>query len=181
MVLWHNLRPVAVNGLAHTFAPGLSPARFNQLPSTRMDMELSSGLAAYAAKEFGRAMQLLSPLAQMGDPQAQFCVAIMYQNGLGVVPNPGRALIAMRAAATEGHGPAQHMLGFMYLHGEGVERDAAKAAEWFLMAVEQGLEGAMAVLAQMYAAGDGVPRDEAKARDLYARAGFEPDELQIPD
>ena len=47
-----------------------------------MDMELSSGIAAFTAKEFGRAMQLLSPLAEAGEPEAQFRVAIMHQNGL---------------------------------------------------------------------------------------------------
>ena len=95
-----------------------------------MDMDLSSGIAAFTAKEFGRAMQLLSPLAEQGEPEAQFRVAIMHQNGLGVVANPERALVHMRAAASAGHALAQHGLGFMYLHGEGIERDPVEAAKW---------------------------------------------------
>ena len=47
------------------------------------DMELASGIAAFEAKEFPRAMQLLEPLAEKGDPGAQYRVAIMAQVGLG--------------------------------------------------------------------------------------------------
>jgi len=50
-----------------------------------LDMELASGVAAFEAKEFARAMQLLLPLAERGDPQAQYRVAVMAQVGLGVV------------------------------------------------------------------------------------------------
>ena len=39
-----------------------------------LDMELASGIAAFEAKEFARAMQLLQPLAERGDPQAQYRV-----------------------------------------------------------------------------------------------------------
>ena len=66
-------------------------------------MELSSGIAAFTAKEFGRAMQMLSPLAEAGEPEAQFRVAIMHQNGLGVVANPDKALQVMRAARCSMH------------------------------------------------------------------------------
>ena len=48
-----------------------------------LDMELASGVAAFEAKEFARAMQLLQPLAEQGEPQAQYRVAIMAQVGPG--------------------------------------------------------------------------------------------------
>ena len=46
-------------------------------------MELASGIAAFEAKEFSRAMQLLRPLAEQGDPRAQYRVAVMAQVGFG--------------------------------------------------------------------------------------------------
>ena len=61
--------------------------------------DFSSGVAAFEAKNFSLAMQFLSPLAESGDPDAQHRVAIMCQNGLGVVRNEERALNMMRAAA----------------------------------------------------------------------------------
>ena len=45
---------------------------------SELNMELSSGIAAFEAKEFSRAMQLLTPLAERGEPQAQCRVAIIY-------------------------------------------------------------------------------------------------------
>ena len=105
------------------------------------DPDYSSGVAAFEAKNFSLAMQFLSPLAQGGDADAQHRVAIMCQNGLGVVRNDERALQMMQAAAEQGHAIAQHGLGFMYLEGECVEKDAARAAEWFRKAAGQGLAG----------------------------------------
>lgn len=51
------------------------------------DMNLASGIAAFEAKQFTRAMQLLTPLTEEGNAEAQYRVAIMCQNGLGVVRN----------------------------------------------------------------------------------------------
>ena len=51
------------------------------------DLDYTSGVAAFTAKHFARAMQLLKPLAESGHADAQHRVAIMYQNGLGVVAN----------------------------------------------------------------------------------------------
>ena len=51
------------------------------------EMRLSSGVAAFEAKQFTQAMKLLSPLAETGSAEAQYRLAIMHQNGLGVVRN----------------------------------------------------------------------------------------------
>ena len=75
------------------------------------ELALSSGIAAFEAKQFTKAMQLLSPLAEQGVPDAQYRVAIMQQNGLGVVRNELQAVRWMRAAAERGHALAQHGLG----------------------------------------------------------------------
>jgi len=47
-------------------------------------MELSSGIAAFEGKHFASAIKLLSPLADLGYPDAQYRLAIMAQNGLGM-------------------------------------------------------------------------------------------------
>ena len=81
-------------------------------------VDLHSGIMAFEAKHFSRAMQLLSPLAEQGDPEAQYRVAIMYQGGLGMAKNDTQAFKWMREAAEKGHALAQHGLGFMYMEGE---------------------------------------------------------------
>lgn len=137
------------------------------------DMELGSGIAAFESKHFAAAANLLGPHAQRGNPEAQYRLAIMEQNGLGMVVNEKRAFQHMQAAAEAGLGLAQHGLGFMYLQGECVARDAARAVEWFTRAADQGLQGSMTTLGMMYREGNGVEQDEQKAREWLRRAGFD--------
>lgn len=146
---------------------------FEILPMNDLNMELGSGIAAFEAKEFRRAMQLLEPLAEAGEPEAQFRVAIMCQNGLGCAPNEIMAFKWMRAAAEQELGLAQHGLGVMYLYGECVEKDEARAFTWFEQAAAQGLAGSLTTMAMMYEQGLGVEADPAKAQSLYRQAGFE--------
>ena len=78
----------------------------SDLPET--DMDFISGMAAFEAKHFGRAIQYLSPFAEQGVAEAQHRLAIMFQNGLGVAPNPEEGLKWMKAAAEQGYPIAQH-------------------------------------------------------------------------
>lgn len=114
--------------------------------TTGLDMELSSGIAAFEAKHFAQAIQLLSPLAEQGQPEAQYRLAIMAQNGLGLHKNPLLAFKNMQAAAESGNALAQHGLGFMYLEGDCTTQDVAKAKHWFKQAAAQGLAGSQAML-----------------------------------
>jgi len=140
---------------------------------TDQDMELGSGIAAFEAKQFSRASGLLAPLAEQGDADAMYRMAIMAQNGLGMVENPLLAYKYMKAAAEQGMGLAQHGLAFMYMEGECTDKNPAKAIDWFKRAAEQGLTGSMTTLALMYEQGNGVPKDMDEARKWYHAAGFD--------
>jgi len=140
-------------------------------------MQLSSGIAAFEAKEFRRAWQMLEPLSDQGMADAQYRCAIMIQNGLGVVARPAQAAKLMRLAAEQNLGLAQHSLGVMYLFGEGVGQDAQAAVHWLELAGESGLAGAWSTLGMMFMEGQGVEKDVDRARELYTKAGFNPDEF----
>ncbi len=137
------------------------------------EMALNSGIAAFEAKHFVRAAELLEPLAEAGNAEAQYRVAIMAQNGLGMVENQLLAYKYMKAAAEAGLPLAQHGLGFMYLEGECVDKNAEKALEWFMKGAEQGLQGSMTTIAMMYQEGNGVEADPEKAREWFHKAGFD--------
>jgi TPR repeat protein len=141
--------------------------------NTGLDMELSSGIAAFESRQFTRAGRLLSPLAEAGDPDAQYRMAIMAQNGLGMHDNLALAFRYMQQAAQSGHALAQHGLAFMYLEGECTDQDGEKAVEWFKKAAEQGLAGSQTTLGMMYEEGRGVAQDMDEARKWYKLAGFE--------
>ena len=136
-------------------------------------MELESGVSAFEAKHFARAMQLLSPLSEQGNAEAQYRVAIMYQNGLGVVRNEVLAFKWMKAAAEQENSLAQHGLGFMYMEGDCIDQNGDKAMYWFTLAAEQGLAGSQTTLAMMYEQGlAGIEPNPDLARKWYRRAGF---------
>jgi TPR repeat protein len=135
-------------------------------------MALNSGIAAFESKLFVRAYELLLPLAEANHPEAQYRLAIMSQNGLGMVKNAKMAVRWMKAAAEQGFGLAQHGLGYMYLEGDGVEQDETQAVSWFQLAAEQDLAGAQAMLGSLYEQGRGVPQDLEEAKRWYAKAGF---------
>ena len=133
------------------------------------EVELNSGLSAFEAKHFSRAMQLLSPLAEEGNTEAQHRCAIMYQNGLGNKANPLLAFKWMKAAAESGHALAQHGLGFMYMEGDCVEKNGEAAVHWYTKAASQGLVGSLTTLAMMYEEGNLVEQDKEKAKKLLKR------------
>jgi uncharacterized protein len=138
-----------------------------------LDIDLASGIAAFESKQFSRAVGLLAPLAAQGQVEAQYRMAIMAQNGLGMLPNPLMAYSYMKSAAKAGLGLAQHGLAFMYMEGECTDKNPAKAVEWFKKAAGQGLVGSLTTLAMMYEQGHGVEQDLDEARRLYRLAGFD--------
>ncbi len=85
-------------------------------------MELESGIAAFETKNFAHATKLLSPIAEEGNPDAMYRMAIMLQNGLGCLANEDKAFTYMKKAAEEGLPLAMHALGFMYFEGECTEK-----------------------------------------------------------
>lgn len=77
-------------------------------------------------------------LAEQGDGNAQYSVAVMYDNGKGFTKDYEKAAKWYQKAAEQGHAKAQFNLGNMYEHGEGVTQDNAKALSWWVKAAEQG-------------------------------------------
>ena len=140
---------------------------------SNLDMDLASGIAAFESKQFSRAAGLLSPLAEQGDVDARYRMAIMAQNGLGMLPNPALAYLYMKSAAEAGLGLAQHGLAFMYMEGECTDRNPAQAVAWFKQAADQGLVGSLTTLAMLYEEGRGVEQDLDEARRLYRLAGID--------
>ncbi len=142
-------------------------------------MSLSSGIAAFEAKNFAQSLAMLGPLAEVGEADAQYRLAIMYQNGLGVVRNELLAMKWMVVAANQNFPLAQHGLGFMYMDGDCVAKNGEKAVLWFSRAAEQGMIGSLTSLAMIYETGNGVPQNIEEARRLYRLAGFSDDEMAL--
>lgn len=80
---------------------------------------LQLGKQAYEARAFAKAFQLLKPLADAGNADAQMLVGDMYNLGAGVAQDNSAAIEWYRKSAMQGNPEAIEMLGQgMRLFGE---------------------------------------------------------------
>ena len=80
--------------------------------------------SAFNSKDYSKALALLKPLAEKGNPRAQNGLGLIYDRGLGVPKNLNEASKWYRKAAEQGYILAQSYLGSMYAKGEGVPKDS---------------------------------------------------------
>jgi hypothetical protein len=86
-----------------------------------------SAVDAYLRGDFATTIRLMRPLADQGDPNAQFILAGAYYAG----QNYNDAIQWYRRAANQGHADAQSQLGEMYLSGQGAPQSYVQARLWF--------------------------------------------------
>lgn len=140
------------------------------LPKFAFADALEEGKAAYLEKNYAKAMEILKPLAEEGNSEAQVTVGIMYDYGHGVEANPEEAFKWYKLAAEQGIPVVQHDLGVKYFQGIGVEQDYAEATKWWEMSSNAGLADSQFNLGLMYYRGLGHKQDFAKAKGLFEKA-----------
>jgi uncharacterized protein len=131
---------------------------------------LEDGLAAYEREDYVTAIQVLRPLADRGNADAQARLGWMYHYGEGVPQDDATAATWYRKAADQGDADSQSTLGFLYEYGKGVPQDDATAASWYRKAADQGSARAQVDLGYMYDHGQGVPRDYVAAHMWFSLA-----------
>ena len=96
---------------------------------------LSEGIAAATAGNYAQAVAEFEPLANAGDPAAQYYLAKLYLEGHGPSNDVPRGVDLMTKAANGKYPEAQAQLGLMYAMGLGVKIDNAKAYDLLIQAV----------------------------------------------
>ena len=104
-------------------------------PVAAQDFE--KGLAAAQTGDYATALQEWIPLAEAGDPDAQFNLGVMYNNGQGVPQDYKKAMKWYTLAAEQGYADAQNNLGAMY---DRVLQDNTMAHMWFNVGSANGNE-----------------------------------------
>jgi TPR repeat protein len=102
------------------------------------DSRVVDARAAVEAGDYERALALLRPAAEEGDPQAQVGLGTLYASGKGVEQDDAEAVRWFRRAAEKGHALAQYNLGICYLKGRGVDEDGVEAFKWISLSASQG-------------------------------------------
>lgn len=121
-------------------------------------------------QDYGNAAALYRKAAELGYAPAQYELASLYEQGLGVECDPEQAARWYRRAAEQGHVEAQNDLGTLYATGKGVPHNDSEAMRWYTLAAAQGDAEATSNLGAFYLRGRGVTEDPAKAFELFARS-----------
>ncbi len=121
--------------------------------------DFDDGVAFARAGDYATAFVIFNRLAEQGDADGQFNLALMYLGGDGVTQSHVMAAYWTKLAAEQGHAGAQNNLGLMYYNGDGVAQDYAVAVKWYTFAAEQGYADAQYSLGAIYAFGGGVLQD----------------------
>jgi TPR repeat protein len=140
-------------------------------PPAGLAQDYETGKQAYLDKDYERAYEILKPLADQGNSDAQVTLGLMYDYGHGVERDPARAIEWYTRAAEQGIPLIQHDLGVKYFQGqEGIPQDYLEAAKWWEQAANAGLSDSQFNLGLMYYRGLGLEQDYAKASELFLRA-----------
>lgn len=139
--------------------------------------KLQVALQAFRSGYDQTALSILSPLADEGNPKAQYWLADIYENGLGTKPDMTKALALLEKSAAQGFVPAQRHLGELYLRGNETLQDFGKAQVWLRKAATAGDAEGQRMLGQMFDLGLGVTQDRPQAYGWYENAALRGDGL----
>jgi TPR repeat protein len=102
------------------------------IPAVAADPAASFADAAkrHRAGNTAAAVAFWQPLAQEGDANAAYNLAVIHEHGDGVAKNLPEALKWYRIAAEKGDRASQSRLGTMYLNGEGTAKNEKEGWRW---------------------------------------------------
>ena len=109
-------------------------------------------------------VQALRASAEQGNPEAQFNLGILYDQGRGLPKDKQEAVRWYRRAAMQADTFAQNALGDNYWEGTGVPKDDREAVRWWRLAADKGFAPAQHSLGKLLAGGgQGVQVDKPQA------------------
>lgn len=104
---------------------------------------LESGIAAFQAQNYTTALNLLTPIAQQGNDEAQCILGCLYQLGQGVEQDQALATFWYQQAAKQGNGlAANNLAGLIWMGYESMAPNRLEAAKWYEIARAQGFRHA---------------------------------------
>lgn len=136
----------------------------NELGGVPEVVAFNQGMMALQRDDHANAAKHLLPLAERGDPRAQFWMGHFHRTGQGLPQNLSEAVKWLQRAANQQEPSGQYLLGSMYFKGEGVPRDLVTAYMWFSLATAKGDETATKAQHQLATHMTGAQIAEAKKR-----------------
>ena len=100
--------------------------------------DYQAGMDANNRGDYATALREWQPLAEQGDPSAQFRLGSLYENGDGVSRDFAKARQWYEKAAAQGEAKAQLYLGLLSAFGQGGPLDLVQAHMWYSLAAGNG-------------------------------------------
>jgi len=129
---------------------------------------LDSGVSAFERGDYPTAHQELRPLAENGDPKAQYYIGLMSYSGKGAAQDNAEAIKWIKPAAEKGIADAQYLYALLLEGAHTGPAGKAEGVKWFTLASDQGHVDAQMKLVDRYLRGDGIRQDLVQA---YAWCG----------
>lgn len=136
------------------------------LPAAAAWADVKAGIDDWSAGNFDAAVKEWKPLADRGDPDAQFNLAQAYQQGRGVPMDPAKAKELFGKAAAHGHLEAADIYGLLLFQ----DGEREKAMPYIKASAARGDPRAQYILGVAYFNGDLVGKDWVRAYALVSLA-----------
>lgn len=127
---------------------------------------VTAGITAWQREDYDGAVRIWRPLAEKGDPDAQFNLAQAYRLGRGVPVNLALAQSWLKRAAYQGHVDAQTTLGLLLFQNN----SRTLGIYWLKAAAAKNDPRALLVYGTALFNGDGVKADPALGYSYVKRA-----------
>jgi len=127
---------------------------------------VKAGILAWQKADYAAAVAIWRPLAQRGDPDAEFNLGQAYRLGRGVPIDLPMAKIWFQKAADAGHLDAETTLGLLLFENG----DHVAGLKWLRRAADQGEPRALLVYGTALYNGDGVSQDRVLGYAYVSRA-----------
>ena len=96
--------------------------------------DINQGINAFELLDYPKACELLKPLAEQGNAEAQCIIGNMYHLGLGLERSIAEAINWYTKSADQGYGVASNNLAGIYRE----KNDLEAAKKWYQLAEQQG-------------------------------------------
>jgi len=128
--------------------------------------DVKAGVDAWQQGDYAKAVTVWQPLAQAGDPDAQFNMGQAYKLGRGVKADPAAAIDWYRKAAKQGHSRAEDNLGLLLFQ----QGDRTGALPYLQHAADRGEPRAQYIVGTALFNGDLTAKNWVRAYALMTRA-----------
>jgi TPR repeat protein len=135
---------------------------------------LDDALKVLEAGGDAKAVEVLTKIANEGNPLAQLRLGDLYFHGKGVVEDENTAIFWWKKSAASGNAEAMYQIAHAYLFGntaaKGVADPDREAATWYFQAASAGHAEAAYTLGLLFIAGKGVVEDRNEAMRWFRLA-----------